>query len=97
MTQPRVEPQPIRLDCPIACLRFTPHIARVLERHREAPITVSDLLDLVSTGALTDMKGLGPRRVARIKAVLAQAGFDVHTPGHLHDPADPHGHDFRPR
>lgn len=43
----------------------------------EPPQTVGDVLDLYARDQLSDITGLGPRRIAEIEAALVLAGFGL--------------------
>lgn len=73
---------PITRDCPPECL------LALLSRKAWNPLmrgditvsppeSVGDVLDLYARGQLSEIPGLGPRRISEIETALIFAGFDL--------------------
>ena len=78
---------PIRADCPVACLRavlsaktLNP-LLRAYMPPSGTPSTVGDVVELYQKGLLPDVEYLGPRRIGEIEICLILAGL---LSGHQH-------------
>jgi hypothetical protein len=77
----------LRADCPMICLKgiLSGQAFRPLERAYMAPFdpphTVGEVAELYRQGRLSEIRGLGRRRIGEIEVCLALAGL-VH--GHRH-------------
>lgn len=65
--------------CPIGCLELPERVRNVLRRNvRDFPAkTVGDLLDLLWSRELYEVRQMGPRRVGEVQLALLAAGFSV--------------------
>lgn len=60
--------------CPISCLGLSQHSYRPLVNHLGRSKTVGDVHDLAVRDELTEVRGLGPRRIGEIVSALAAVG-----------------------
>jgi len=82
---------PVRADCPVGCLRavlsagaFIPLRGAYMASF-EPPRTAGDVAQLCHQGMLTEIRGLGPRRIGEIEMCLVLAGLLTGQPGgHRH-------------
>jgi len=73
--------EPVRADCPVQCLRgvlsasaFIP-LSRACMASFEPPRAVGDVLRLHQQEKLSEIRGLGPRRIGEIELCLILAGL----------------------
>ena len=73
--------EPVKADCPVACLRgvlsakaFIP-LRRASMASYEPPRTVGEVAQLHQQGKLSEVRGLGPRRIGEIELCLILAGL----------------------
>jgi hypothetical protein len=73
-------PETIQLDCPIDCLRSVLSanalcpLERACSARFTAPRTVRDVVELHRRGMLTEIRGLGQRRIGEIDVCLIYIG-----------------------
>jgi hypothetical protein len=74
---------PVTPDCPVECLptvlsmnSFNP-LTRADDAPFAEPRTVGDVVDLYTRRQLCQIRGIGPRRVSEIEAVLVLAGLNL--------------------
>ena len=72
---------PVRAECPVQCLRgvlsgsaFIP-LSRAYMASFEPPRTVGEVVRLHQQGKLSEIRGLGPRRIGEIELCLILAGL----------------------
>ncbi|MFC7731087.1 hypothetical protein [Actinomadura keratinilytica] len=65
----------VSLDCPLACLDLPVRAAKRLRRGSDCR-TVGDLLRLLRSGELLDIRGIGVGAEAEIKRTFLRAGID---------------------
>lgn len=72
---------PVLACCPVDCLRLVIRgaafnvLARAYDAPFDSPQTAGDVVGLYEQGRLGEIRGLGPRLLARITAGLAEAGL----------------------
>lgn len=81
---------PLKADCPVACLRgvlsasaFVP-LSRAYMASYEPPRTVGEVARLCQQGKLSEIRGLGPRRIGEIELCLIVAGLVSGQPSGRH-------------
>ncbi len=84
---PTCRADPVRADCPVGCLRailsahaFIP-LSWAYMASYEPPRTVGEVARLHREGKLSEIRGLGPRRIGEIELCLILAGL---ASGHQH-------------
>jgi hypothetical protein len=75
---------PIEPGCPLECLRT---IVSLMAWNRlrwatDPPRTVGEVLELYRHGRLSDIYGLGRRRISEIGTALVFAGLDIRSQSH---------------
>jgi hypothetical protein len=75
---------PVTRDCPVECLltelsrkAFNPLIRGCCYAPFDPPRTVGDVADLCTRNQLSEVDGLGPRRISEIALTLAFIGIDL--------------------
>ncbi|MFB4307199.1 hypothetical protein [Actinomadura sp. GTD37] len=67
----------VTASCPVGCLGLSAHAANPLRSALGWSATVSDVLGLLASGELAQVRGLGARRVGEVCTALVAAGFPV--------------------
>ena len=70
----------VTVACPVECLGLSAHVLNALRADRGRAQTVGDLLDLLRSGELREVRNVGPRRVGEVYTALVAAGFTVPRP-----------------
>jgi hypothetical protein len=72
---------PVGAECPLECLLTVPLSLTSYNRLKwncdQEPGSVGDVVALYTRGGLSGVRGLGPKRITEIAAVLVLAGFDL--------------------
>lgn len=75
------EHERVTLGCPMKCLGLSARVLGALHNDRGRTVTVGDVLGLLRSRELAEVRHMGPRRVDEVRTALIAAGFSV--PAHL--------------
>lgn len=71
------EHERVTAGCPVECLGLSAHVLNALRNDRERTATVGDVLGLLRSHELAEVRNIGPRRVGEVRTALVAAGFPV--------------------
>lgn len=63
--------------CPVGCLGLSAHVVNALRHGLGRSVRVGDVLELLASGRLAEVRGMGARRVGEVRTALVAAGFPV--------------------
>ncbi|MGP4024192.1 DNA-directed RNA polymerase subunit alpha C-terminal domain-containing protein [Actinomadura sp. 3N407] len=63
--------------CPVECLGLSAHVLNALRNDRGRTATVGDVLALLRSHELAEVRNIGSRRVGEVRTALVAAGFPV--------------------
>ncbi|TDE26445.1 hypothetical protein [Actinomadura sp. 6K520] len=84
-SQPHSSPMPtdgpheherVTFECPVTCLGLSRHVLHALSARGDAP-TVGEVLRMLESGKLGDVRNIGRRRTGEIRTALIAAGFSA--------------------
>ncbi|CNF22179.1 Uncharacterised protein [Mycobacterium tuberculosis] len=75
------EHERVTLGCPVECLGLSANVLGALRNDRGRTATVGDVLGLLRSRELSEVRHMGPRRVGEVRTALVAAGFSI--PTHL--------------
>ncbi|GAA0562702.1 hypothetical protein [Actinomadura livida] len=67
----------VTVACPVECLGLSAHVLNALRNDRGRTATVGDVLGLLRSRELAEVRNIGPRRVGEVRTALVAAGFPV--------------------
>lgn len=64
-------------SCPLSCLNLSVRVNNALKPHRDEARTIGDLMRMIQSGELHDIRNIGRRSLTEIHTALVAAGIDV--------------------
>ncbi|NVI92693.1 hypothetical protein [Actinomadura sp. BRA 177] len=71
------EHERVTVACPVGCLGLSAHVANALRHGLGRSVRVGDVLGLLHSGRLDEVREMGARRVGEVRTALVAAGFPV--------------------
>ena len=71
------EHERVTAACPVGCLGLSAHVVNALRHGLGRSVRVGDVLGLLGSGRLAEVRGMGARRVGEVRTALVAAGFPV--------------------
>lgn len=70
------EHERVTFECPVTCLGVSRHVLHALSARGDVP-TVGEVLRLLESGELGEVRNIGRRRTGEIRTALIAAGFSA--------------------
>ncbi|TYK53020.1 hypothetical protein [Actinomadura decatromicini] len=75
--EPLHEHERVTPACPIACMGVSERVLAPLRRELGEAAMVGEVVALLLSGELAEVRGIGPRRVGEVRTALIAEGFPV--------------------